>query len=580
MKPPGAQALRYLLGHMRGKEGLVALVAAMGCIQSLAALPMLYGMRHAFNQVIPAGRIDWLVTLGLSLAALRIGFGGLALLGRWLTVRLTKGIVREIRSDLLAYIYALPANHFAHADAARLQTRIVTETERLDVLLSSIVSTVLPAALAAVTVGLVLVYLNIWLVLLLAVLAPCVWGGTVLASRRVRRAVRLFQSDYERFSQGVHFILRHLDLTRMRGFENGELARQTGHVQALERSGIAMAMSYAVHGQVQSNLVGLGGCVLLIGGGAAVIGHVMTLGDLIAFYLAAGLLNGYASTVTAAIPDVIAGEQSLNKLADLRADAPSYSGTAPMPAQGDLILSGVTFGFGPDALLDGASMVFRPGEVVALFGRNGAGKSTLVSLILGFHRPWRGALSIGPVPYSRIDIRALRRSFGVVPQHPTFFPGTIAENVGYGRPEASVDDVREALELAGAAPFVDALPERMQAPVGEGGALISGGEAQKLAIARALVGRPDFLILDEPTNHLDVDAIAGILRRLSSLPGRPAVLIISHDPQVATVCDRVLYLQDGHLQDGPRQDGPLQDRCLIARSDAGNEILLKENADA
>jgi ABC-type bacteriocin/lantibiotic exporter with double-glycine peptidase domain len=537
----------------------------MGCVQSLAALPMLYGMRQAFNQVIPAGRIDWLVMLGLALIGLRLGFGGLTLLGRWLALRLTKGIVREIRTDLLAHIYALPAGYFDRNDAARLQTRIVSETERLDVLLNSIVSAVLPAGLAAMTVGLVLAYLNVWLVLLLAVLAPCVWGGTVMAGRHVRRAVKLFQADYERFSQGVHFVLRHLELTRTRGFEEHELAGQTVKVKALERSGIAMAMSYAMHSQVQANLVGLGGCVLLIGGGAAVIGHVMTLGDLVAFYLAAAMLNGYVSTVTAAIPDLIAGEQSLQKLAAMRADAPAYRGNGPVPEAGALTLSGITFGFGTAPLLNGLSMVLRPGEVVALFGPNGAGKSTLVGLILGFHRPWSGTLSIGSVPFSCIDMRALRRSFGVVPQHPTFFPGTIAENVGYGRPDASEADLQEALHLAGASGFVDALPEGMRAPIGDGGAMISGGEAQKLAIARALVGRPAYLILDEPTNHLDIGAIAGILRRLANLPGHPAVLIISHDPQVATVCNRILHLHDGRLE---------------PQSDTTCHILIEENADA
>jgi ATP-binding cassette subfamily B protein len=523
-------------------------------IQSLAALPMLYGMRLAFNRVIPAGRLDWLVGLGLALVGVRLAFGGLTLLGRRLAVTLTKGIVRDIRRDLLAAIYRLPADHSCIGDPARVQTRIVTDTERLDVFLSLVVSNILPATLAALMLGATLLYLNTWLTLSLAVLAPCFWGGTMLAGRRVRHAVRAFRAEFERFSQGAHFVLRHIDLTRTRGSEAAELARQTEGVASLERSGVAMAMSFATHNQLQSNLAGLGGCILLIGGGAAVIWHVMTLGDLLAFYLAAGLMNGAISTITAAIPDIIAGEQSLATLAGLHHDAAQgsaaaagYGGNAPIPADGALILSDVTFGFGGEPLLAAVSAMFRPGELVAIFGPNGAGKSTLISLILGFQRPWSGSVSIGHVRFEDIDLIALRRSFGVVPQHPTFFAGTIAENVGYGRPDADPAELEAALELAGAAGFVAAMPDGMRSAIGEGGMLVSGGEAQKLAIARALVGRPKYLILDEPTNHLDVDAISGIMRRLTSLPGHPTVLIISHDPQAAQVCGRVLRLQDGRL---------------------------------
>jgi ATP-binding cassette subfamily B protein len=550
----GAAGWPYLRLYCRGKAGPVALVTAIGCIQSLAALPMLYGMRLAFNQVIPARRLDWLVLLGLALVGARLAFGGLTLLGRRLAVKLTKGIVRDIRRDLLAAIYRLPADHSSVHDPARVQTRIVADTERLDVFLSLVVSNILPAALAALMLGLTLFYLNAWLALSLAVLAPCVWGGTLLSGRRVRHAVRAFRAEFEQFSHGVHFVLRHIDLTRTRGFEATELARQTDRVAALERSGVAMAMHSAAHNQLQSNLVGLGVCILLIGGGAAVIWHVMTLGDLLAFYLAAGLMNGYVSTITAAIPDVIAGEQSLTTLAGLHKDAAQgsaaaagYGGNGPVPADGALTLSGVTFGFGREPLLTDVSVSFRPSEVVAIFGPNGAGKSTLISLILGFQHPWSGSLSIGEARFQNIDLDALRRSFGVVPQRPTFFSGTIAENIGYGRPDAGLAELEEALELAGAAGFVAAMPNGIGSVIGEGGLLVSGGEAQKLAIARALVGRPKFLILDEPTNHLDVDAIAGIMCRLKSLPGHPTVLIISHDPQAAQVCDRVFRLEDGRL---------------------------------
>jgi ATP-binding cassette, subfamily B, bacterial len=324
-------------------------------------------------------------------------------------------------------------------------------------------------------------------------------------------------------------------------------------VGALERSGIRMAMSHALNAQLQSTLAGLAGFVLLVGGGIAIIDQAMSLGDLLTFYLAAGLLNGHAATISGAIPDVIAGGQSLGKLAALRGEAaePPYRGRQAPVFRQALRLSDVRFGFGGDVLLEDVSLELAPGKVTVVFGANGAGKSTLVGLILGFHRPWSGQLSLDGLPYEAIDMAALRRQVGVVPQRPSFFPGSIADNIGYGRPDAGPAALDQAIDLAGARPFIDGLAGGLQAAMGEGGTLVSGGEAQKLAIARALVGHPGLLILDEPTNHLDAASITALMRKLAALPGGPAVLIISHNIQAAQFADRIFQLRDRRLHPVP-----------------------------
>jgi ATP-binding cassette subfamily B protein len=309
-----------------------------------------------------------------------------------------------------------------------------------------------------------------------------------------------------------------------------------------------MAMSYALQRHVQANLIGIGGLVVLVGGGIAVVYGTMSLGDLLAFYLAAGMLNASVSSLTAFTPELIAANESLNKLLELRGEVavPCYQGKAIVQFNGNISLSAVDFGY-DRPLLRGVSLDLMPGRTTAIVGPNGAGKSTVVSLVLGFYRPDGGRLTVEGMPYDAVDLRLLRQQIGVVMQKPTFFTGTIAENLRYGWPEVSRAELKRAVQQACADVFIASLPEGYDTIIGEGGALISGGEAQRLAIARALIGQPKLLILDEPTNHLDAKTVGRIMRRITSEPDHATVLIISHDKEVVAFSDLVFRLEGGIL---------------------------------
>jgi len=144
-------------------------------------------------------------------------------------------------------------------------------------------------------------------------------------------------------------------------------------------------------------------------------------------------------------------------------------------------------------------------------------------------------------------MRSLRARVAVVPQAPFLFADTIRANVGYGVGEISGPAIREALEWAGAASFVNALPDGLDTQIGEQGVRLSGGQRQRLAIARALLRRPDLLILDEPTNHLDEDGVSGLMESLDRLPFRPAVIVVSHEWRVLRHTDEAWRLEDGRL---------------------------------
>jgi ABC-type bacteriocin/lantibiotic exporter with double-glycine peptidase domain len=188
-----------------------------------------------------------------------------------------------------------------------------------------------------------------------------------------------------------------------------------------------------------------------------------------------------------------------------------------------------------------------PGTTVAIVGPNGSGKSTIAYLILGFYRPQVGQVLADDHPLDDLDVKALRREMGIVTQKQMMFSGSILDNITYGHPDCSFNDVVRAAQLATAHDFIRELPDGYRTPVGEGGVKLSGGERQRIAIARALIADPRLLILDEPSVHLDADAVAQLMRNLDSWSSAPTIIVISHDRNVVHGADRTYLLDDGRI---------------------------------
>jgi ATP-binding cassette subfamily B protein len=536
---------RYYRRHARS----LAIYTLLATLQSLLVLPLLWQVRLAFDTAIPQARVGLLVALGGGIALVRALQSVVAVALRNYVLGIIKSAVGALRVELLDRLQLLSHPHLARVDRDQLHTRIVQDSERFDNLGHRVWSAVVPALFGVLVLAPVLLYLNAWLVAATAIVAPPLWLLSRRLGRRVKRDVGRFQEAFERFSHGTQFALRHADLTRLHGCEAIERERQHARIAALGDTGRRMAMSFAVHGQAQRNVGGIAGIVILVAGGAAVATGAMTLGQLAVFYVAAGLLNGHLDTLLGSLPELIAGHESLLKLRGLleEGEVEPYTGTRAIDFNGDVRLVDVAFGYGATPVLRGVDLALRPGVSVAIVGPNGSGKTTLAHLLVGFVRPSCGAILAGDVAYDEIDMRALRSRIGVVTQHPSFFAGSVAENLRYGRPEASDDELVAAARLGLAEDFVRELPEGFDAPIGEGGALLSGGQRQRLAIARALVGQPRLLILDEPTNHLDAASVHRVLVNVLAMPTRPAVLVISHDREVIAMTDEVHALVDGRL---------------------------------
>jgi ATP-binding cassette subfamily B protein len=244
-----------------------------------------------------------------------------------------------------------------------------------------------------------------------------------------------------------------------------------------------------------------------------------------------------------------AGAERAFALLDETVDVADRPDARPLPhARGDIELREVGFAYVAEApVLREASAVVPAGTRVGVVGRTGAGKTTLVNLLTRFHDPQSGALLLDGVDMRDWKLDDLRRQFAIVLQEPVLFSTSIAENISYGRPEASKDEIAAAARAANAHDFIEALPDGYDTQVGERGMMLSGGQRQRIALARAFLKDAPILILDEPTSSVDLKTEAVIIEAMERLMAGRTTFIVAHRLDTLRHCDVIYAVQDGRL---------------------------------
>ncbi|WP_319437479.1 ABC transporter ATP-binding protein [Mycobacterium sp. RTGN5] len=538
---------------MHWNKGRAALAWALAVLTALLLLPAVWIVRELFDVSIPAGdrRAAFLGCVGL--IAIRVVGSGLTLWQRRVSMRLAKAAAADMRLKIAGRVLRADPRIFDSLVPARLQARMVHDSERFDVMLNRLMSVVLPASASAVLAAFGMIVVSP----LLSVLGFAVVMVALMAHRyqaaRVRRKTKDFQEAFESYAASSAFLVRHVELVRARGFEEGELKRQANVIGRLRDRGNAMADVHAEAGQTQYVVGGLVVVLALIVGGQQVISGTSSVGNLAAFYFAATLLAQALVQVTSARHEVVAGRLATERLTELWdalppaeiSSAPEGFGTSDARVE----LQCVCAMYDDRMILQGLDLSLRAGEHVDVSGPNGAGKTTLLRVLLGVLTPTSGRVMFDGCDLSRVDGDEVRRRMGWAPQRPTFFDGTIAENLSYGRPDAGIGESYWALEVVGLTDFVDTLPAGIHSPMGDEGVRLSGGEAQRVSIARALIGHPDLVVLDEPGNHLPPTELASILSSIRHALPQVTIITAGHERTCALMADRALVLRDGAFEE-------------------------------
>lgn len=534
---------------------------------AIAAVALVLG--GAVSLVLPAvaGRVVDAALIEKSLARLEsviVGLLGLFAVSGGLgfaetyTLRSTAALVLErLRVRLHAHLFELTPAFFEAQRTGDLLSRITSDIDQIGAALTKDVVNGLQQALvlAGAVATLVAVHPALTGVMLLAV--PPVVVAAVLFGLRLEKLSKERQAAAAEANVAAEESLAGIRTVQAFAREPEERARYAARLARVTALALRTARAWGAFGGLVSFLAFSALAIVLWYGGTLVVRGALSAGQLTSFLLYTLTVAGAVGSLTHLYGSMKTALGATERVREILETRPLVEDAAapeplPRPVRGRVELLGVRFSYPAGegrAALAIERLEARPGEVLALVGPSGAGKSTVIALLLRFYDPQAGAVAIDGVDVRRLALRELRGAIGLVPQDIFLFGGTVAENIRFGRPDATDEEVRAAAEAAQAARFIDRLPQGYATAIGERGVKLSAGERQRIAIARVFLKNPAIVVLDEATSALDSESEHLVARALERLMAGRTTIVIAHRLATVRRAHQVALLDGGEVVD-------------------------------
>jgi ABC-type multidrug transport system fused ATPase/permease subunit len=521
-------------------------------VNRLAGLVLPGSVKWIIDEVMTNRRLELLapIAIAASVATLLQASSSFAL-SQVISVAAQRAIT-ELRRRVQARVLRLPISFFDSTQSGVLINRVMNDAEGIRNLIGTGIVQLVGGSLTAVIALAYLFWLN-WFLTTITLGFLAVFGGVMAyAFVKLRPIFRERSKIQAEVSGRLGQAMGGARIVKVYTAEKREEIVFTRGVHRLFRNIASTITGTSAIGAISTVIIGAVGILILTVGGRAVVAGTMTLGDLVSYMFFVGLVAFpvvQMASIGTQVTEASAGLDRIREILETATEDEDDKLRAEFDRPGgDVVFQDVWFEYRPGIpVLKGISFTAPAGTTTALVGSSGSGKSTLISLILAFNRPQKGRVTIGGQDLASLRLREYRSTLGVVLQDNFLFDGTVAENIAFSKPGATLEEVKAAARVAHCEEFINEFPDGYDTIVGERGVRLSGGQRQRVGIARAILADPQMLILDEATSSLDSESERQIREALLALRSGRTTFVIAHRLSTIRSADQILVLEGGEI---------------------------------
>jgi subfamily B ATP-binding cassette protein MsbA len=562
--------VRLLNNYVKPFWPWLILSAFLTLLSSASTLPLPWIIQYLIDDVIVNEQTEDLIYILVAVLGVTIGSRGIMMAQQYVVTFVGQRVKFHIRHALVAHLHRLSLSYFEQTQTGKLMSRIISDGAAIQKMLSSGMVNIFTDFMTLVVIITVLFFIHFKLALITVLILPC-YAVTHMAfagrmrrtSKEVRKKTDEVMANLEESISGVRVVKSFVN----ERYESDEFKKKVTQHFTLN---MTQNLQGTLWNAIAALVSGVGGALVLWYGGSLIEADELTIGELLMFYAYTAYVFDPIVNLISINVTIQRANAAIDRLFETLDTAPlihDASGAVAIPSGGGRVqFKNVTFGYSSIApILHDISMDVEPGMKVGIVGPSGSGKSTLVKLIPRLYETNQGEVCIDGIDVRQIELLSIRTRIGMVPQESTLFSATLADNIRYGRLDATQEEVVEVAKAANIHSFIETLGEGYETRLGEQGIKLSGGQKQRMAIARALLTKPQIIILDDCTSALDSKTEARIQATLHDVLRDRTGFIVAHRLSSVSSCDRIYVLDEGKIVEQGSHDELIQVGRLYSR---------------